>query len=108
MQEKREFQRFEVYRGTEIRGNQEGIRLGITKDLSRAGARLMTRAFFETGTEVQLKIIMGSIEGAQWRTARVVRTTDIPTQGRLWTREVSLVFSPPLDPTFENELLNLQ
>lgn len=104
MEEKRKYQRYPVFRATEIRSDKERTRLGVTQDMSRCGARLLTRASLDAGTEVEIRIALANFDDAAECMATVVRTIDLPDNGQLWRREVSLEFNDVLPQPVEDQL----
>ena len=104
MEEKRKYQRYPVYRATEIRSKQARTRLGVTQDMSRCGARVLTRAPLDAGAEVELRIALADYDDATECSAKVVRILDLPDKGQLWRREVSLEFFDILPELIESQL----
>lgn len=99
--EKRKHQRYAVFCATEIETGEPQLQLGVTKDLSRSGARLMTLAPIEEGVGIQLKIALGDFEKATWCPARVVRNDNVNDYTQLWRNEVSIVFNDILPEDVE-------
>ena len=102
--DKRQYQRYQTYCAAEIETGDPYVHVGVTSNISRSGASLMTTAELEEGAGVQIRIAFGDFEQAQWCPARVVRTEEADDARRLWPKKVSFAFLSTLPEAIESQL----
>lgn len=105
--EKRKHPRYELYRATEVKNGKSPVYLGVTKDLSRSGVRILTLAPLETGEGVDLRVVFDELQEPTWFSAKVVRSRDVGDSRQLWRREISLSFVDIMPKPFE-ELFQIE
>ncbi len=90
MEERREHERFPVVVGSDIDMPGVEVRFGLTQDLSRGGARLLTQAKYAEGSRLKLRIQVDK-NNATELTASVVRGSSVSDRG-MWQYEVGVKF----------------
>lgn len=103
MNEKRKYERYPVVLGSDINSDEPKIRFGLTQDLSRNGARLLTITEFEPGTEMILKIFVSEQRETECR-ARVIRCIEVQDRG-MWHHEIGVELLDLLDEEMVSALL---
>ena len=105
--EKRKHPRYELYRATEVKNGESPVYLGVTKDLSRSGVRILTLAPLEEGEGVDLRVVFDELQEPTWLSAKVVRSLDVGDRQQLWRKEISLSFVDTMPNPFE-ELFQIE
>jgi len=88
MNEKRKYERYPVVLGSDIDFDEPRIRFGLTQDVSKNGARLLTISEYDAGTEILLKIFLSEQQETECK-ARVIRCSPVEDRG-MWHFEVGV------------------
>ncbi len=88
---RRKHSRFPVALAVEIKGDDDRNWLGVTRDVSRSGAMLLTSADLQLGKGIDLKVVVDEYETARWHTA-YVRRKEPREVSSIWANEVAIEF----------------
>lgn len=102
--EKRRYPRYAMYRATEVQHGESPVYLGVTKDLSRSGVRMLTLAPLEAGEGVNLRVVFDENQDPVWLPAKVVRCEDVGDYQQIWRKEISLSFLEEMPELYEKLL----
>jgi hypothetical protein len=102
MEDRRTHDRHQVFLPAEIEAREGKFQVGITQDMSRSGALLLTRARIKAGDDVRIYVMLedNAREAVQ---GRVVRKTDTFDKG-IWSHEVAVHFSEHFPGAFDERL----
>ena len=84
------FERYPVVVGSDIKADATETTFGLTQDLSRGGARLLTLGKYAPGSRLNLRIHIDESTVIKL-TATVVRTAPITDRG-MWQHEIGVRF----------------
>jgi hypothetical protein len=90
MDDRREHERYPVVVGSDIDSPGAESRFGLTQDLSRGGARLLTQTKYAEATRLKLHIQIDKSNATEL-TALVVRGSAVSDRG-MWQYEIGVKF----------------
>ena len=103
MDERRKYERYPLVVGSDIDSDEPKVRFGLTQDVSRNGARLLTLTSYEVGMHLALKIFI-SEERVTECDARVIRCSKVKDRG-IWRHEIAVEVEDLLDDEIVSALL---
>ncbi len=106
MIERRRHSRFSAVFGSDIDPGQADHKLGLTQDVSRGGARLLTFSPFGLGKNLKMRIVIEDGEETSL-SAAVVREKNINAQGT-WKYEIAVRFDTLLPEQVLSHMLRIQ
>lgn len=105
MDDRRQHERYPVVVGSDIDTPGAESRFGLTQDLSRGGARLLTQTKYAEATRLKLRIQIDKANATEL-TAVVVRGATISDRG-MWQYEVGVKFDELLSEELVSTLRDL-
>jgi hypothetical protein len=105
MDDRRQYERYPVVVGSDIDVPGTERRFGLTQDLSRGGARLLTQAKYVEGNRLKLRIQIDKSNSTEL-TAAVVRGSSVSDRG-MWQYEVGVKFDELLADELVHTLIEL-
>ena len=105
MEERRAFERYPVVVGSDVAANGTEISFGLTQDLSRGGARLLTQGKYAAGSRLNLQIHIDKSNVIKL-TATVIRAVAVTDRG-MWQNEIGVRFDELLADDLVNTLREL-
>ena len=103
MNERRQYERYPVVVGSDIDSDEPKVRFGLTQDLSRNGARLLTLTHYEVGIQLALKIFVTEQQVTECD-ATVIRCEKVEDRG-IWRHEIAVEVKELLDEEIVTALL---
>jgi PilZ domain len=103
MNERRKYERYPLVVGSDIDSDEPKVRFGLTQDLSRNGARLLTLTQYAVGSRLALKIFISEKQDAEC-SVEVVRCIKVENRG-IWRHEIAVEMIDLLDDEVVTTLL---
>lgn len=103
MDERRKFERYPLVVGSDIDSDEPKVRFGLTQDLSRNGARLLTMTPYAVGIHLALKIFISEQRVTECD-AKVIRCNKVEDRG-IWRHEIAVEVKDLLDDDVVSALL---
>ena len=95
MDERRKYERYPLVVGSDIDSDEPKVRFGLTQDLSRNGARLLTLTQYAVGSHLALKIFVTEQRVTECD-AKVIRCNKVEGRG-IWRHEIAVEVKDLLD-----------
>ncbi len=103
MNERRKYERYPLVVGSDIDSDEPKVRFGLTQDLSRNGARLLTLTSYAVGSRLALKIFISEHQVTECD-AKVIRCEKVEDRG-IWRHEIAVEVKDLLDDEIVSALL---